>query len=123
MIHDADNNITVELGYTIYMHREPMIACYNVTCVGKADHRSLQQQLNISANFSRQCVTIDITNDNVTEENEFFQISISLIIRVSGSSGIYQLHTPSATVTIIDDDCKTIIIIVLLFFALITILL
>ena len=82
-------------------------SCYNITCEGEADHGSLQQQLNISANLSRQCVTIDITNDNETEENEFFQISISSIIRVSSSSGIYQLYTSSATVTIIDDDCKT----------------
>ena len=81
--------------------------CLCVPCEGEADHGSLQQQLNISANLTRQCVTIDITNDNETEENEFFQISISSISTVSSSTGIYQLHTQSATVTIIDDDCKS----------------
>ena len=86
------------------MHRQ---LYYTITFIGVVDHGSLQQQLIVSANFSRQCVTIDITNDNETEENEFFQISISSIIRVSGSTFIYQLHTPSATVTIIDDDCES----------------
>ena len=89
--------------------------CLCVPCEGEADHGSLQQQLNISANLTRQCVIIDITNDNETEENEFFQISISIIrynnrissiSTVYSSTRIYQLHTQSATVTIIDDDCK-----------------
>ena len=80
--------------------------CHYIPCEGEADHGSLQQQLIISANLTRQCVTIDITNDNETEENEFFQISISSFSTVSSSTGIYQLHTQSATVTIIDDDCK-----------------
>ena len=62
----------------------------------------------MSANLGTQCVTIDITNDNETEENELFQISISSISTVSSSTGIYQLYTQSATVTIIDDDCKSI---------------
>ena len=57
----------------------------------------------MSANLGTQCVSIDIINDNETEENELFQISISSITTVSG---IYQLQTQSATVTIIDDDCK-----------------
>ena len=87
------------------MHKQLVI--YHVTCVGKADHGSLQQQLNVSANFSRQCVTIDITNDNVMEKNEFFQISISSTSLVSSSTRIYQLHTQSTTVTIIDDDGKS----------------
>ena len=62
----------------------------------------------MSANLGTQCVTIDIINDNETEENELFQISISSITTVSSSNGIYQLHTQSATVTIIDDDRKSI---------------
>ena len=77
--------------------------CLCVPCEGEADHGSLQQQLNISANLTRQCVTIDITNDDEMEENEFFQITIS---RIHYNTGIFQLHTKSATVTIIDDDCK-----------------
>ena len=67
----------------------------------------LQQQLNISANLTRQCVTINITNDE-TEENEFFRIFIWSHTNVSSSTNIYHLHTQSATVTIIDDDCKSI---------------
>lgn len=79
----------------------------NITCVGEADHGSLQQQLTISASLSKQCVMINITDDNEIEEDEFFQITISSISRISGSTEIYQLYTQSATVTIIDDDCKS----------------
>ena len=89
----------------VYTSNSLQNICLCVPCEGEADHGSLQQQLNISANLTRQCVTIDITNDNEAEENEFFQISIS-IIRFNTGIRIYQLHTQSATVTIIDDDCK-----------------
>ena len=75
---------------------------------GEADHGTLQQQLIVSANLGTQCVSIDIINDNETEENVLFQISISSITNVSSSTNIYQLHTQSATVTIINDDCKSI---------------
>ena len=82
--------------------------CLCVPCEGEADYGFLQQQLNISANLTRQCVTINITNDNETEENEFFRIFIWSHTNVSSSTNIYHLHTQSATVTIIDDDCKSI---------------
>ena len=52
---------------------------------------------------------ITITDDDVPEENEYFWIILSNIQLVEANSNytyFYQLHTPSATVTIVDDDCK-----------------
>ena len=75
--------------------------------LGEPDHGSLQQELNVSAARGKQCVDITITDDDVPEENEFFQITLSNIQLVEANfSYFYQLHTPSATVTIVDDDCK-----------------
>ena len=51
---------------------------------------------------------IDIINDAVPEENEFFEVSLS--IHSSSTSVRYQVHTPLATVTIIDDDGKSILL-------------
>ena len=75
--------------------------------LGEPDHGSLQQELTVSADRGRQCVDITITDDDVPEQNEFFQITLSNIQLVEATFRyVYQLHTPSATVTIVDDDCK-----------------
>ena len=73
--------------------------------LGEPDHGTLQQELTISAARGKQCVDITITDDDVPEENEFFQITLSNIQLVEATY-VYQLHTPSATVTIVDDDGK-----------------
>ena len=61
----------------------------------------------MSASLGRQCFNITIIDDNVAEEDEFFQVSLTSIRRIAGNY-IYQVLTPTATVTIIDDDCKSI---------------
>ena len=71
------------------------------------DHGSLEQQLNLSASLGRQCFNITITNDEVVEEDELFQLSIPSISYVAGNSRIYRQDIVAATVTIIDDDCKS----------------
>ena len=84
----------------------------NNVCIpgeGEADHGPPQQQLNVPANFSRECLTIDITNDNVTEENELFGIRVLLTIFFFRPYDEYSIYTRSAAiVTIIDDDRKSI---------------
>ena len=70
------------------------------------DHGSLDQQLTLSASLGRQCFNITITNDDVVEEDEFFQLTLTSIARTSSNFSPYQVPTLLATVTIIDDDCK-----------------
>ena len=70
------------------------------------DHGSLEQQLTLSASAGRQCFNIVITNDDVAEEDEFFQLTLTSIRRTSSNLYHYQVLTQTATVTIIDDDCK-----------------
>ena len=70
------------------------------------DHGSLEQELTVSASLGRQCFNISIINDDVAEEDEFFQVSLTSIRFVAGNN-IYQVLTPTAAVTIIDDDCKS----------------
>ena len=66
----------------------------------------MQQELTVSADRGRQCVDITIIDDDVPEEDEVFQITLSNIQLVEANIFAYQLHTPSATVTIVNDDCK-----------------
>ena len=61
----------------------------------------------MSSSLRRQCFNITIIDDDVAEEDEFFQVSLTLIRFLAGNN-IYQMLTPTATVTIIDDDCKSI---------------
>ena len=77
------------------------------------DHGSLDQQLTLSASLGRQCFNITITNDDVVEEDEFFQLTLTSIARNSSNLFPYQETTPLATVTIMDDDCKPLIFITL----------
>ena len=83
-----------------------MLCNNNNVCIpyeGEGDHGPPQQQLNVPANFSRECLTINITNNNVTEENELFRISLGFFRPYD----IYHVYPLSAIVTIIDDDCKS----------------
>ena len=73
---------------------------------GLVDHGSLEQQLTLSASGGRQCFNIVITNDDVAEEDEFFQLTLTSIGRTFSNLFHYQVPTQTATVTIIDDDCK-----------------
>ena len=49
---------------------------------------------------------VEITNDNIAEENEIFQLMLTMSKVISSNSSIYQVHNESATVTITDDDSK-----------------
>ena len=71
------------------------------------DHGSLEQELIVSTSLRRQCFNITIIDDDVAEEDEFFQVSLTSIRRIAGNN-IYQVLITTATVTIIDDDCKSI---------------
>ena len=73
--------------------------------VGEVDHGSLEEQLTFSASMGRQCFNISITDDDEVEEDELFQLALSLVRRTAGNTDVYQ-HIPTATITIIDDDCK-----------------
>ena len=102
-------NITTQ-GITINTH---IIICHSALPKGLVDHGSLDQQLTLSASLGRQCFNITIANDDVVEEDEFFQLTITSIRRNSSNLYPYQETTPLATVTIIDDDCKPLIFITL----------
>ena len=93
------------------------LPCANVLCkncsvtatikyIGEVDHGSLEQQLTFSASTGRQCFNISITDDDEVEEDELFQLALSLVSRTAGYATAYQLNIPTATITIIDDDCK-----------------
>ena len=56
--------------------------------------------------MSRQCFNISITDDEEVEEDELFQLTLSDVRRTTGNTYIYQLSIPTATITIINDDCK-----------------
>ena len=74
--------------------------------VGEVDHGSLEQQLTFSTSMGRQCFNISITDDGEVEEDELFQLTLSGLSRTTGNTTAYQLNIPTATITIIDDDCK-----------------
>ena len=61
----------------------------------------------MSASLGRQCFNTTIIDDDVAEEDEFFQVSLTSIRHIAGNY-IFQVLTPTAAVTIIDDDCKSI---------------
>ena len=71
------------------------------------DHGLLEEEFTVSASLRRQCFNITIINDDVAEEDEFFQVSLTSIRRIAGNN-IYEVLIRRATVTIIDDDCKSI---------------
>ena len=58
-----------------------------------------------------QCVNINITDDKIEEDTEFFQISLyyyQRIFALHGNPQIYPLSSnATATITIYDDDCKS----------------
>ena len=75
---------------------------YNLHNVaGEMDHGSLEQELTVSSSLGRQCFNITIINNDVAEEDE---LSLTAIRRRAGKT----LLTPTATVTLIDDDCKSV---------------
>ena len=78
--------------------------------VGKVDHGSLEQQLTFSTSMGRQCFNISITDDGEVEEDELFQLTLSGLSRTTGNTTAYQLNIPTATITIIDDDCKLVVV-------------
>ena len=105
-------NVTTQ-GMSMLLYIECLFQVYfSHLVVDEVDHGTLDQQMTVSADTYRQCVNVTISNDTVLEENEIFQISISFISRITGSTYIYQQYYVSATVTIIDDDRKYIHIVV-----------
>ena len=67
---------------------------------GSSDHGTLRQDLTFSPGIERQCFNISIENDEFVEENEDFDIELN----ISSSFFPYQILTPFASITIIDDD-------------------
>ena len=74
--------------------------------LGGFDHENVNRGFTVSSNIPKQCINITITNDTELEEDEFFQLSITSIIRAAGNYGAYQLLNVLVTITIIDDDRK-----------------
>ena len=70
------------------------------------DHGSLEQEFTVSASLRRQCFNITIIDDDVAEEDEFFQVSLTSSYIVGNYRS--QLSITTANVTIIDDDSKSI---------------
>ena len=63
--------------------------------------------LTFSASMGGQCFNIiSITDDDEVEEDELFQLTLSGVSRTTGNTTAYQLNISTATITIIDDDCK-----------------
>ena len=105
----------------MYIQMQPGLGCLELMCsakiilslpllhnVGEVDHGLLEQQLTFSTSTGRQCFNISITDDDEVEEDELFQLTLSDVRRTNGN--IYQLNIPTATITIIDDDCKLAIV-------------
>ena len=72
----------------------------------KVDHESLQQELSLSANLSRQCLNITINDDDVAEDDEIFWIILSWIRNAAGR--VRYPFRGKATIIILDDDCKSV---------------
>ena len=83
-----------------------MLSGWHYYNVGEVDHGSLEQQLTFSTSMGRQCFNISITDDDEVEEDELFRLTLSDVSRTAGNTTAYQLNISTATITIIDDDCK-----------------
>ena len=70
------------------------------------DHESLEQELIVSASLGRQCFNTTIIDDDVAEEDEVFRLILAPYMHIAGNY-IHQLLIRAATVTIIDNDCKS----------------
>ena len=81
-------------------------------CKGVADHEQApeyhtwNQVTFLIDQSSTQCVNITITNDNIEENVEFFEIYISGMFRLHGNPKI-NLNPKEAVIAIYDDDCKS----------------
>ena len=70
------------------------------------DYGALQQDVMLSAVNNRPCVNITITNDTVPEQEEFFEVALINVRRISATVPTYHLAIAVTNVTIYDDDCE-----------------
>ena len=84
----------------------PKSDCWLNGFSGVSDHGTVQQDATLSATNNRHCASVTITDDTLPEKNEVFQITLSNIRRIESNFFSYQVHTPVATVTILDNDGK-----------------
>ena len=68
------------------------------------DYGALQQDVMLSAVNNRPCVNITITSDTVPEQEEFFQVALINVRRISATVPSYQVAIAVTNVTIYDDD-------------------
>ena len=71
------------------------------------DHGSLEQEFTVSDSLRRHCFNITIIDDDVAEDDEFFQVFLTSARRIDGKN-IFRVSRYRANVFIIDDDCKSI---------------
>ena len=71
------------------------------------DYSSKHENISIQQGFKKQCISVNISNDNVSERVEYF----SLILTSEESR--LTLNPNTTTVSILDDDSKLTISIIL----------
>lgn len=77
---------------------------YMVSLLSVNDFETFQQSVTLSAVNNRPCVNITITNDTIPELEEFFQVTLVNVRRISANVPSYQVTIPVTNVTIFDDD-------------------
>ena len=75
-----------------------------IKLLGILDHGEIEEDLTLSAVNYSHCFNISVTDDNLPEENEYFELTLTNIIRRASNTYIHQVHTPVANVTILDND-------------------
>ena len=75
-----------------------------IKLLGILDHEEIEEDLTLSTANNSHCFNISITDDTLPEENEYFELTLTNIIRRQYNYSVYQVHTPVVTVTILDND-------------------
>lgn len=77
---------------------------YMVSLLSVNDFETFQQSVTLSAVNNRPCINITITNDAIPELEEFFQVALMDVRRISANFPYYQVAISVTNVTIFDDD-------------------
>ena len=78
--------------------------------IGETDYGSVKQQLIVSAEHDRPCINISIADDTLMEDSESFQLTLVPVFRSETSNEVFQVHNDLVTITILDDDCKSMLL-------------
>ena len=81
-----------------------MYGCLLCFLLPANDYEALQQNMTLSSVQNRSCINITITNDSVPEPEEFFQVALTNLSRISANVTEYQVAIAVTNITIIDDD-------------------